>query len=83
MRPTHRVVAVARGPTHRPRTPGKHNGIRHRDWVGNLTDAGLAQRKPAPGTSLIYVSVELRVQFADDHRARALFPQVLVSSGWG
>lgn len=78
-----RVVAVAGDQRIALRTPGKHNGIRHRDWVGNFTRAGLARRKHAPGTNLIYVPVELRVRFADGRRARALFPHVVVSPGWG
>jgi hypothetical protein len=80
-----RVVAVLGGQQIRLRTPGEHNGIAYRDWVGTFTHTGLActhEFANRPGR-LAYVPVELVVDFASGRRARALFPHVLVSSGWG
>jgi hypothetical protein len=79
-----RVVAIAGDQQISLRTHGKHNGIRYRDWVGNFTHAGLSRREPDHlATDLVYVGVEVRVHFADGRSAQALFPHVLVSSGWG
>lgn len=79
-----RVVAIAGDQRIGLRTPGKHNGVRYRDWVGNFTHAGLSRpRADHRATDLVYVGVELRVHFADGRRAHAFFPHVLVSSGWG
>jgi hypothetical protein len=79
-----RVVAIAGDQRISLRTPGRHNGIRYRDWVGNFTHAGLSRRGPDHGAAdLVYVGVEVRVHFADGRRVHALFPHVLVSSGWG
>jgi hypothetical protein len=79
-----RVVAIAGHQQISLRTPGKHNGIRYRDWVGNFTHAGLSRRGPdRRATDLVYVGVEIRVHFANGRRAHAFFPHVLVSSGWG
>jgi hypothetical protein len=78
-----RVVAEVGGQQISLRTPGKHNGIRYRDWVGNFTHPNLHHHQSVRGTYLIYVPVELHVHFADGHRARALLPRVLVSPGWG
>jgi hypothetical protein len=77
-----RVEAVAGSQTIRLRTPGKHDGVRYHDWVGTFTRTGFA-RTPRPHRDLVHVGVELRVRYADGRRARALFPHVLVSSGWG
>lgn len=65
------------------RTPGRHNGIEYRDWVGTFTHADLPPRRHDHGQALAYVPIELRVEFADGRRAHALFSHVLVSSGWG
>jgi hypothetical protein len=78
-----RVVAVAGSKTIRLRTPGEHNRIVYRDWVGTFTCADFPRRNHHRDQDLVYVPVELRVHFADGRRARALFPHVLVSSGWG
>ncbi len=76
------------------RTPGMHNSIRYRDWVGTFADAGL-ERPGSPfhlsgrprshwaGSPPVYVPVELRVRYADGHRASALFPHVFLSPDWG
>jgi hypothetical protein len=78
------VVAIAGDQKISLRTPGKHNGIPYRDWVGNFTHAGLARRRSdRRAGDLIYVGVEVRVRFADGRRDHAFFPRVLVSSGWG
>jgi hypothetical protein len=78
-----RVVAWLGGEEVALRTPGKHNGIPHRDWVGNFTHPDLHRHRSAPGSHLIYVPVEVRVRFADGRRATTFFPRVLISSGWG
>jgi hypothetical protein len=78
-----RVVATVGPQTIRLRTPGRHNGVEYRDWVGTFTHADLPPRRRHRDQDLVYVGVELRVHFADGRRARALFPHVLVSSGWG
>jgi hypothetical protein len=80
-----RVVAIAGDQQIKLRTPGKHNGIRHRDWVGTFTQTGLARTHKSANRSgeLLYAPVELRVTFATGRTTRALFPRVLVTSGWG
>ncbi|HEY2055814.1 MAG TPA: hypothetical protein VGH14_17925 [Solirubrobacterales bacterium] len=80
-----RVVAVVGGQQIHLRTPGEHNRITNRDWVGTFTKTGIARGHDSANRSgdLLYVGVELRVRFADDRRVHALFPHVLVSSGWG
>jgi hypothetical protein len=80
-----RVVALLGGQQIRLRTPGEHNGIGYRDWVGTFTHTGLACTHQFSNRRghLAYVPVELVVDFATGRRARALFPHVLVSSGWG
>ena len=80
-----RVLAIAGDQRITLRTPGRHNGITYRDWVGTFTRTGLAQRHRSANRSgeLLHVPVELRVTFATGRTARALFPHVLVSSGWG
>lgn len=77
------VVALVGDKAIRLRTPGRHTGIRYRDWVGTFVRADFPRRNHHRDQDLAYVPVELRVHFADGRRARALFPHVLVSSGWG
>jgi hypothetical protein len=83
--PATRVVAIAGDQQIKLRTPGKHNGIQHRDWVGTFTETGLAHTHKSANRSgeLLYTPVELRVTFATGHTVRALVPHVLVTSGWG
>jgi hypothetical protein len=91
-----RVAAVVGGRRLRLHTPGMHNGIEHRDWVGTVANAGMGN--PASpfyiegsswangvwaGSPPLYVPVELRVKFAGGRTASALVPQVFVSPGWG
>jgi len=76
-------AAIGSAQTIRLHTPGQHNGVDYRDWVGTFTDADLPPRRHHRDQALVYVPIELRVHFADGRRARALFPHVLVSSGWG
>ena len=78
------------------RTPGMHDGVRYRDWVGTFRDAGF-DRPGSPfripdrgrasgvwgGSPPVYVRVELRVDFATGRHARALLPDVFLSPGWG
>ena len=80
-----RVLALVGDRRIHLRTPGEHDRIPYRDWVGTFTHAGFG-RHDSPfhlGDQPVYVGVELAVRFADGHRARALFPHVLLSSGWG
>jgi hypothetical protein len=76
------VEATAGSQTIRLRTPGRHSGVKFRDWVGTFTRTGFA-RIPHPHRDLLYVPVEIRVHFAGGRRARAVFPHVLVAPGWG
>jgi hypothetical protein len=91
-----RVTAVVGGRRLRLRTPGLHSGVRGRDWVGTLERAGLSRRGSPlrveaygpgdtawAGNPARYVRVELQVDFADRSRARAVFPAVFLSPGWG
>ncbi|MBS1676012.1 MAG: hypothetical protein JST08_01380 [Actinobacteria bacterium] len=78
------VVAVFGGAQRiRLRTPGRHSAIKYRDWVGTFTRVDLPPRRHHQDQALAHVPIELRVRFADGRRAQALFPRVLVSSGWG
>jgi hypothetical protein len=88
------VVAVAGERRIRLRTPGMHSGVRHRDWVGTFTRAGISRpdspfrlrgdrRRFWGGSPAIYAAVELRVRFADGRRVSARFPHVFLSPGWG
>jgi hypothetical protein len=77
-----RVEAIAGSRTIRLRTPGQSNGIRFRDWIGTFTDADFGRIGKRHQGNVAYTAVELRVVFADGHRARALLPDVLVSPGW-
>ncbi len=77
------VAVIGCAQTIRLRTPGRHNRIAFRDWVGTFTHPGLPPRRHHQDQALVYVPIELRVRFADGRRAHALFPHVLVSSGWG
>lgn len=80
-----RVEAVIGQEAIRLHTPGEHNGITYRDWVGTFTHTGLARdhRSANRGGDLLYTGVELRVTFATGRTTGALFPHVLVSPGWG
>lgn len=77
------VATIGAAQTIRLRTPGRHNRVRRRDWVGTFTRPELPPRRHHQDQALVYVPIELRVHFADGRRAHALFPHVLVSSGWG
>jgi len=78
-----RVVAIAGSEAIRLRTPGRHNGVPHHDWVGIFTGADFPRRSHDRDQVLVYVPVQLRVRFATGRRARAVFPHVLLSPGWG
>lgn len=90
------VVATVGDEGVRLRTPGLHNGIRYRDWVGTFTHArvglpgsGFALRGGGPlprswaGDPPVHVALELDVRYVDGHRRTALFPDVVLSPGWG
>jgi hypothetical protein len=90
------AVALVGDRRARLRTPGVHNAVRHHDWVGTFSNAGM-DRRGSPfhirgnrragavwaGSPPVYLPIELRVRFADGHSASALFPRVFVSPGWG
>lgn len=82
-RPAVSAVAVAGDQKIHLRTPGRHDGVRAHDWVGNFTHAGLAAGPDEPGTNISWVEVELRVRFAGGARRQATFPHVLLAPGWG
>ena len=65
------------------RTPGRHDGVRFHDWVGNFTHAGIAPGHYPHGTNVVRVPVELFVHFADGRHAHARFPGVFLLPGWG
>jgi hypothetical protein len=95
-RPASRVLALLGDRRLRLHTPGMHDGVRYRDWVGNLANAGM-DRPGSPfqipgngrasgvwaGYPPVYVPVEFRVTYRDGRRARALLPRVFLSPGWG
>jgi hypothetical protein len=75
------------------RTPGLHNGIRGKDWVGNLVPAGLA-RKGSPlyihkdkghwaGDPPVNVPIRITATYANGRRLSTTFPRVPLRSGWG
>jgi hypothetical protein len=76
-------ATIGAAQTIRLRTPGQHSRVPYRDWVGTFTRPELPPRRHHRDQALVYVPIELRVVFADGRRAHALFPHVLVSSGWG
>ena len=95
-RPATGVLAVIGDRRLRLHTPGKHNRVRFRDWVGTLANAGLARpgsplRIPGNGRASriwagyppVYVPVEFDVAYADGRHVRALIPNVFLSPGWG
>lgn len=78
-----RVVAISGAQVIRLRTPGKHDGVRFRDWVGLFTHAGFPRPSRGAGGTIVYAPVELRVRFADGRRVAALLPHVALMPGWG
>jgi len=78
-----RVVAVAGAQKIRLRTPGKHDGVRYRDWVGLFTHAGFPRPARGAGDTVVHAAVELRVRFADGRRVAAILPHVALLPGWG
>lgn len=78
-----RVVAVAGSQKIHLRTPGKHDGVRHRDWVGTFTHAGFPRPPRGAGGTVVYAPIELRVRFADGRHVAALLPRVALFPGWG
>jgi hypothetical protein len=80
-----RVVAIAGEERIRLRTPGKHNGVAYRDWVGNFTHAGFTHlgNPIHDNSNLVYAAIELRAHFPDGRFLHAFFPHVQVNPGWG
>ena len=91
-----RVLALIGDRRLRLHTPGMHDGVRYRDWVGTFAGAGL-ERPGSPleipgngrssgiwaGYPPVYVPVEFDVAYADGRHVRALLPRVFLSPGWG
>jgi hypothetical protein len=80
----------------RLRTPGLHNGVAGRDWVGYLGRAGFGRpespfyipsngRKPGTwgGYPPVYVPVRLAIAYPDGTRVAGTLPRVFLSPGWG
>jgi len=74
-------------------TPGFHNGVSGRDWVGDLAPAGLA-RKGSPlntgsagghwaGDPPVYVPIRITAAYGDGSRRSMTFPRVPLRPGWG
>lgn len=80
-----RVFAVAGDQRIRLRTPGEHNGIPRHDWVGTFTATNLARDHHSANRAgqLLRVPVWIQVEFAGGDHARARFPRVQVTPGWG
>lgn len=77
------------------RTPGAHNGVRGKDWVGLLTNVELT-RKGSPfyirgtrgsavwnGKPPVYVPIQITATSASGQRRTATFPHVFLAPGWG
>ena len=90
------VTAWVGGRRLRLRTPGLHNGVAGRDWVGYLGRAGLNRpgspfRIPRngrdPGTWAgyppVYVPVRLAIAYSSGDRVLGTLPRVFLSPGWG
>jgi hypothetical protein len=90
------VTAWVGGRRVRLRTPGLHNGIAGRDWVGRLERVGLRQPgspfhvekdggDPASwaGYPPVYVPVDLEIVYPRGRRVTGTLPRVSLSPGWG
>jgi hypothetical protein len=90
------VTAWVAGRRLRLRTPGLHNGVAGRDWVGYLGQVGLDRpgspfqipsngRKPGiwAGYPPVYVPVRLTIAYPDGERVTGTLPRVFLSPGWG
>lgn len=76
------------------RTPGLHNGVAGKDWVGYLQRVGLS-RPESPfylptrhtqrwiGSPPVDVPVRLKIVEPDDSTRIATLPRVFLSPGWG
>jgi hypothetical protein len=90
------VTAKIGGRWVRLRTPGLHNGVAGRDWVGYLRRVGLDRpgspfhippngRKPGTwaGSPPLYLPVRLAIGYPDESRVLGTLPRVFLSPGWG
>jgi hypothetical protein len=90
------VTATVGGRRLELRTPGLHNGVARRDWVGYLHGVGL-ERPRSPfftgrkgrvprhwaGNPAVYLPVRLAVKYPDAGHGSASLRRVLLSPGWG
>ncbi len=78
------------------RTPGEHDGVAGKDWVGRLRRVGLERpgspfRIPVNGRSAktwagnppVNLPVRIAVVYPDGARVAGTVPRVLLSPGWG
>jgi len=90
-----RVTAAVGDRTISLRTPGLHNGVRGKDWVGAFTDARFHQADSPfhireassagfwSGYPPVYVPVRISVNYRDGRRESASFGHVFLGPGWG
>jgi hypothetical protein len=78
------------------RTPGLHNGVRGRDWVGFMRNAGMS-RKDSPlyispngrdqgtwvGIPPVIVAIRITATVEDGRRLTRNMPHVWLHAGWG
>jgi hypothetical protein len=90
------VTAWVGGRRVRMRTPGLHNGVVGRDWVGYLgrvgfdrpgspfhIDANGRNRGTWAGSPPVYLPVRLAIGYPDESRVLGTVPRVFLSPGWG
>lgn len=91
-----RATASIAGRRVKLRTPGLHNRISNRDWVGFLSNVGMA-RKGSPfyipdngrangvwgGNPPVYLPVRITATYSNGGQLTGLFPDVFLSPGFG
>ena len=91
-----RVTASIAGRRVKLRTPGLHNRISNRDWVGFLSNVGMA-RKGSPfyipdngrangvwdGNPPVYLPVRITATYADGRKLTRLLRHIFLSPGFG
>ncbi len=91
-----RVTASIAGRRVKLRTPGLHDRVPRKDWVGFLSNVGMA-RKDSPfyipengradgvwgGNPPVYLPVRITATYADGRQPTRLLPHVFLSPGFG